>query len=332
MSSDVDALVKEAIRAVKAGKKAEARLLLERATDADPENEKAWMWMSAVVDEPGDQRICLENVLIINPSNANAQKGLDMLRKNHPEVFVEEEQQPPVPPPIEEPPQESNWNIPVTATSSASSVFVPEDQPTPDVYDDWVAGLNLGSDDNGSTSYQSDEGQFLDNLDFMDALEDDDSASLRLDSMESSSAFTSDVFSSADFADEDTYGESSFGSSYEDDQDDLLDEFDMDDTQGDLLGDPLLDDNFDDDLLSSIEDDPLMSPMESQSATAFAVDNNTSDEHDPSVYFNSIPDDIVATRIPGTDESYPTLVVVGLIVLILLNLGALGFLVMNLSA
>ncbi|PJF21188.1 MAG: hypothetical protein CUN56_12360 [Phototrophicales bacterium] len=79
--ANVDGMVSEAIRAYKNGKKDEAQALLIKATELDETNEKAWMWLSAVVDSIEDQMVCLENVLIINPDNKDAQRGLEILKK-----------------------------------------------------------------------------------------------------------------------------------------------------------------------------------------------------------------------------------------------------------
>lgn len=78
-ANNVNAMVKEAIRLLKLGNKAEARVLLERATELDGYNEQAWLWLSGVVDTEEEQRACLKNVLFINPSNQHALQGLAML-------------------------------------------------------------------------------------------------------------------------------------------------------------------------------------------------------------------------------------------------------------
>ncbi len=79
--ANVDAIVQEGIAAVKAGHRDEARRILVRATELDERNEQAWLWLSACVDSIDEQRICLENVLSINPANQKAQRGLDTLNK-----------------------------------------------------------------------------------------------------------------------------------------------------------------------------------------------------------------------------------------------------------
>jgi len=74
-SANVDAMVREAKRAIREGNKSEAQALLLRATEIDQSSEQAWMWLSAVVESIEDQMICLENVLQINPKNADAKRG-----------------------------------------------------------------------------------------------------------------------------------------------------------------------------------------------------------------------------------------------------------------
>lgn len=55
-----------------------------RVVKMDQRNERAWMWLSAVVDDPEQQRTCLEYVLKINPENARARKGLVSLQASSP--------------------------------------------------------------------------------------------------------------------------------------------------------------------------------------------------------------------------------------------------------
>lgn len=69
----------EGITAVKAGNVAEAQRLLEQVIAADEYNERAWLWLSGVVSTKEERRICLENVLTINPHNAVARRGLAKL-------------------------------------------------------------------------------------------------------------------------------------------------------------------------------------------------------------------------------------------------------------
>jgi hypothetical protein len=77
---DTMPMLNRAIAAAKAGRKVEARQLLEAVLDSDERNERAWLWLSGVVDSDEERSICLENVLSINPDNQAARRGLAMLR------------------------------------------------------------------------------------------------------------------------------------------------------------------------------------------------------------------------------------------------------------
>lgn len=72
-------LMREAIQAARSGNTNWARECLGRVLKADPRNEEAWLWLSAVLDTVAEKRYCLERVLAINPSNAQAQAGLRYL-------------------------------------------------------------------------------------------------------------------------------------------------------------------------------------------------------------------------------------------------------------
>ncbi len=69
-------LLEEGISAARKGDVDSARELLSRSLEIDQESERAWLWMSSVVEASGDRRICLENVLVINPENEPALRGL----------------------------------------------------------------------------------------------------------------------------------------------------------------------------------------------------------------------------------------------------------------
>jgi hypothetical protein len=70
------------------------------------------------------------------------------------------------------------------------------------------------------------------------------------------------------------------------------------------------------------------------SGSAFALDDFESvemDEPDPSEYFQLIPSNISATRLPGTVERMSPLLILGLIVLIPLNVVAAYVLIQSLA-
>jgi hypothetical protein len=81
MTTDAD-LLKQGIAALNVGQKEKAYSLLMQVLERDKRNEMAWLWLSGAVDTDEDRRICLENVLAINPNNGIAQQGLEALRKS----------------------------------------------------------------------------------------------------------------------------------------------------------------------------------------------------------------------------------------------------------
>jgi len=81
MPANTDALIQEGVAALKAGRKQEAYQALAKAVDIDSSNEQAWLWLSGAVDTNEERQLCLENVLTLNPGNAKARKGLDELLK-----------------------------------------------------------------------------------------------------------------------------------------------------------------------------------------------------------------------------------------------------------
>jgi len=80
----VEALLGQGIQAAKKDEREEARNLFVSVLKVDNENEQAWLWLSSVVDTNEDKRICLENVLVLNPGSLAAKRGLVKLEKGEP--------------------------------------------------------------------------------------------------------------------------------------------------------------------------------------------------------------------------------------------------------
>jgi tetratricopeptide (TPR) repeat protein len=101
-STQVAELLRHGIVAAKAGRTQEARQALLRVTELDERNEQAWLWLSGVAESLEDRRVCMENVLAINPDNAHAQAGLRWLDQQVPAPPAAQERCPrcqsPVPP------------------------------------------------------------------------------------------------------------------------------------------------------------------------------------------------------------------------------------------
>ncbi len=72
--------LEQAIAAIKAGDKSTGGQLLNQVLQADPRNETAWLWMTAVVGSDEERRKILEYVLSINPNNEIARSSLAKLK------------------------------------------------------------------------------------------------------------------------------------------------------------------------------------------------------------------------------------------------------------
>ncbi len=68
--------LQEGIIAAKAGQREQARFRLLDVVEQDQTNEAAWFWLYQVFDRLDDKRVCLENLLTINPYNHWAREEL----------------------------------------------------------------------------------------------------------------------------------------------------------------------------------------------------------------------------------------------------------------
>jgi twitching motility two-component system response regulator PilG len=73
-------LLKQGIAAAKAGNKPLARHLLRKATELEPGNELAWLWLAGVTDSLEEVVACMQRVLEVNPTNERALAGLQWAR------------------------------------------------------------------------------------------------------------------------------------------------------------------------------------------------------------------------------------------------------------
>lgn len=73
----------DAMAAARAGRREEARVLLMRVLETDERNTQAWLWLSGVVDDPEEMRVCLDNVLHLEPTNPHALKGIAILDQKY---------------------------------------------------------------------------------------------------------------------------------------------------------------------------------------------------------------------------------------------------------
>jgi tetratricopeptide (TPR) repeat protein len=141
MAANVDAMVREGIAAFKAGKKDEALAMLNKAVEIDPYNEEGWLWLSGLVESEEDQRVCLENVLSINPTNERAQQGLEYLNKTTGGTMSPA----PAAPATSATVSSVDWASNDIETSSPSN-WRNVKEPSSEEYDDWLTGLNIQKD------------------------------------------------------------------------------------------------------------------------------------------------------------------------------------------
>lgn len=75
----IDRLI-DAIDLVKQERREEALQVLRQLIREDNDFEAAWLWMSVTVDSLDQSSICLDNVLRVNPGNAEAAGALHRIR------------------------------------------------------------------------------------------------------------------------------------------------------------------------------------------------------------------------------------------------------------
>lgn len=356
MTANVEALVREGIRAYRAGNKAEARTFLEKAVELDQYNEEAWLWLSAVVDTKEEQRTCLENVLVINPNNARAKQGLLSLGggsagpTSDASTFADTSFAPasgPTPSPAASSFDDGDEEEDYIESSVQWGAPADDDPPprpprkasalTADDYDNWINSLNIGTsgadtpaDSGGMDALRASTAPSDDDL-FDISFGDDEDFSL---GAASTSAFVGDSFDQEDFA-----------------------------SEGPFKGGPF---SLDEDVFAPpppatppparpMPQEPRLSPMADTLAGAknapkpsltgnvFAdegddlfgdvgdSESEAGDTADPDTYLRMIPKAIKPTRLPGVVERYPPLVLIGLIALVLANVGALALAIARLT-
>lgn len=81
--SEAQQLYQRGLAAARGGQKRLAAVLLTRSVQLDPQNERAWLWLSGVLDNPRQQAFCLNAALKINPQNEHARRGLRLLEERN---------------------------------------------------------------------------------------------------------------------------------------------------------------------------------------------------------------------------------------------------------
>jgi hypothetical protein len=319
MTANVDAMVRAGVEAYRAGNKPEARALLERALELDEYNEQAWLWLSAAVETPEEQRTCLENVLVINPNNERARMGLKSLGVDPSAKAAAAPAPAPATPPSAPAFSSTEWgddddDIPPTASSSASSTSFRGATHDKSDLDDWVSGLGIGGKKPApampSTSFtdDSDSDPFgrLDDLDNLFGSDDDEIVSAR---SASGTPALSDDFEMA--------------------LDDPFEELELEDDE--LTSDVLAD--FDAAVNTGIEQSNVDEFIDDISLADDILNEDSEEESEPDLqhFFLMIPKEIEASRLPGENEANPTLLLAGVGVLAVLNVVGLLFFVSSMA-
>ncbi|MCI0352326.1 MAG: hypothetical protein L0Z53_23150 [Acidobacteriales bacterium] len=88
----VDDLLQAGKRAFNEDKPRLAHDLWREAATLDPYDERVWMALMRVLESPEDKRVCLENILAINPLNAKARRQLRAFQTSAGRAVVEKKQ------------------------------------------------------------------------------------------------------------------------------------------------------------------------------------------------------------------------------------------------
>ena len=104
-STEAKSALTQGIKAAQAGNRVQARTSLLRATEIDPKNESAWLWLASISEYPEELLGFLNHVLDINPDNQRAlewkaatnallsktfvQRGIDASQENQKEFAAE---------------------------------------------------------------------------------------------------------------------------------------------------------------------------------------------------------------------------------------------------
>ncbi len=72
ISSEVERMLREGVKAAQEGRRGDARTMLLHVTEADTNNENAWLWLASISEYPEELLVFLNNVLRVNSTNERA--------------------------------------------------------------------------------------------------------------------------------------------------------------------------------------------------------------------------------------------------------------------
>ena len=88
-SEEVKKMLRLGIGFAKEGNRAEARQMLLNVTEADHDNETAWLWLASISEYPEELLVFLQNVLKINPENERALEWAKQTKSLLSKTFVQ---------------------------------------------------------------------------------------------------------------------------------------------------------------------------------------------------------------------------------------------------
>lgn len=77
--AEPETILQLGIEAAREGNREEARNLFSLLTRQEPENVQAWLWLAGVAEGPEQRRAALERVILLDPENEMAVKGLQAM-------------------------------------------------------------------------------------------------------------------------------------------------------------------------------------------------------------------------------------------------------------
>lgn len=88
-AEEVKNLLRLGINLAKEGNRPESRQFLLKVTEAEPNNETAWLWLASISEYPEELLVFLQNVLKINPENEKALKWAKQTKTLLSKTFVQ---------------------------------------------------------------------------------------------------------------------------------------------------------------------------------------------------------------------------------------------------
>ena len=78
-NQNLEQILQTGIKAAKQGNTQAARVLFRQVLDDDKRNDRAWVWLASVAENPTQKRQYLEAALRINPNNPAARKAIQQM-------------------------------------------------------------------------------------------------------------------------------------------------------------------------------------------------------------------------------------------------------------